>query len=478
MSEKYVTAVDLGAESGRVMRVGFDGKHFTLKCAAQFPNKPVLAGDTLHWDILNLWHNTYTWIDANISATSSIGVDAWGNDFGLLDRQGTLLSNPVHYRDKRTQGMTEWISERVPLRTIFERTGIQYLPLNGLYQIASMVRDNSPLLDCAATFLTMPDLFNYWLTGERVGEYTNATTTQCYNPRQRNWDKETLTQLGIPTHIFPATVQPGTQIGTYQNVPVLAPACHDTGSAVVAIPTTTDEFAYLSSGTWSLLGLEVEQPIINDAAFEANVTNEGGVYGTIRLLKNVMGLWLAQECRATWQTRGTTYSYDELVDLASQAAPFRSLIDPDHAMFVRGGDMPARIQDFCRQSAQPVPENVGEVMRCIFESLALKYRFVLEKLLSLTQRTVQRLHIVGGGSQNTLLCQMTADCTGLPVYAGPVEATALGNGIVQLIALGEIADLEQAREILSKTSSLTPYEPQNRDAWQTIFERFLDLLGE
>ena len=478
MLEKYVIAVDLGAESGRVMRVGFNGKELTLERESQFANIPVKAGNTLYWDILRLWYDVRTGIDATVSTATSIGVDTWGTDFALLDHQGNLLANPVHYRDNRIQGMKDWVSERISLWVVFQRTGIQYMPVNTLYQIASIVRDDSPILEYAATFLTIPDLLNAWLTGTYACEYTNATTTQCYNPRQHDWDREILSSLGIPGDIFPSIVQPGTQIGAYQNVPVIAPACHDTGSAVVAIPTTVADFAYLSSGTWSLLGLEVDEPIINQTAFESNITNEGGVYGTIRLLKNVMGLWLAQECRNTWRKRGASYSHDELVALAAEARPFHSLIDPDHPMFIHAGDMPSRIQSYCQRSAQPVPDTVGAVIRCVFESLALKYRFALEKLLSLTQHDVSRLHVVGGGSQNKLLCQMTANSTGLPVYAGPVEATAMGNGIIQFITLGEIENLAQAREILSRSVTLTHYEPEDRGEWEQAYLRFLELLGE
>jgi rhamnulokinase len=373
--------------------------------------------------------------------------------------------------------MMDWVFERVPRRTVFERTGIQFMAINTLYQLASLVRAKSPALDIAATFVMIPDLFNFWLSGVRGCEFTNATTTQALNPRTGDWDWGTLSALGLPANIFPSIIQPGSQIGAYNGIPVIAPACHDTGSAVVAVPTTTRDYAYCSSGTWSLFGLEVDEAVISDAAYEANVTNEGGINGTYRLLNNVMGLWLAQQCRATWRGQGTEYSYDQLTEAAQAAEPFRSLIEPDDPSFLPPGDMPTRIREFCRRSGQPEPETVGQVMRTVYESLALKYRFTLEKLIGLTGRRVERLHIIGGGTRNTLLCQMTADALGRLVIAGPAEATALGNAVVQLIALGEIANVAQAREILSRTVGTVQYEPQQTEAWDEAYQRFLSLVS-
>src|SRR5690606_32767052 len=329
---------------------GFDGSQFQFEEIHRFPNTPVQIRGTLHWNVLRLWHEITTGIHAAGQDIAGIGVDTWGVDYALLDRDGNLLANPVHYRDSRTDGMPEWVFERVPRRTVFERTGIQFMVINTLYQLASMVRYQSPLLDIAATLLPIPDLFNYWLSGARSAEFSHASTFQCYNPRSGGWDYETLQAVGFPTDILPPIIQPGTHIGDYNGIPVIAPACHDTGSAVVGVPTTTPDFAYLSSGTWSLIGLEVKEPVINDAAYTANVTNEGGAYGTFRLLKNVMGLWLAQQCRATWQQQGTDYSYEELTNNAMQAEPFRSLIDPDAPEFLPPGDMPARIRAFCQRT--------------------------------------------------------------------------------------------------------------------------------
>jgi len=474
---KHVIAIDLGAESGRVLRVGFDGGAFHFEEVHRFPNIPVEAQGTLYWDVLRLWHEITTGLGLAGTDVAGIGVDTWGVDFALLDRDGNLLSNPVHYRDSRTDGMYDWLFERVPRRTVFERTGIQFMIINTLYQIASMIHNDHPLLEYAATFLPIPDLFNYWLTGEKTAEFSHVSTMQIYNPRTGDWDFETLQAIGAPTDMFGPIVQPGTPIGTYNDIPVIAPACHDTGSAVVGVPTTTPNYAYLSSGTWSLIGLEVGEPVINEAAYAANVTNEGGAYGTFRLLKNVMGLWIAQQCRATWLQQGTDYSYDQLTAAAMDAAPFRSLIDPDDDLFLPPGDMPARIREFCQRTGQPLPQTTGQIMRTVYESLALKYRFALDRLVDLTDRPVDRLHIIGGGSQNNLLNQMTANATGRTVITGPVEATALGNAIVQFITLGELDNVAQARAILSKTIGTEAYNPEAGNDWQAAYERFLTYLS-
>lgn len=479
MTQKFVIAIDLGAESGRVMRAALVNDRLDLQPVHRFPNIPVQARDTLHWDALRLWHEIMTGIrlaaDGAAGEAAGVALDAWGVDTVLLDRDGRLLSNPVHYRDPRTDGMMDWVFERVPRRTVFERTGIQFIQINGLYQNASLVKNNSPLLDAAATLLTLPDLFNYWLSGAKTCEFTDATTTQMYDPRKKDWDIDTLNAIGFPTHILTEVVEPGTRLGKFEGIPVFTAASHDTGSAVVAVPTTTENYAYLSSGTWSLIGLEVPEPIITDATYEANLTNEGGAYNTIRLLKNVAGMWLAQQCRATWAAAGQDYDYDQMVGIASQSTSFRSFFDPDAPEMLPPGDMPARIRDYCTRTGQPAPETPGQTMRAVYESLALKYRFVLDRLIAVSGKTVDRLHIIGGGSQNTLLCQMTADAIGRPVVAGPSEATAAGNAVVQLIALGELANLSEARQMLSRTFETVVYEPKNTAEWEAQYERFKGL---
>jgi rhamnulokinase len=476
MVARHVLAIDLGAESGRVIKVDFDGGMLGFNVVHRFSNTPVFAGGTLYWDVLRLWHGIEAGIEAAGGGAASLGIDTWGVDGALLNRNGKLLSNPVHYRDRRNEGMMEWVFERVPRRTVFERTGIQFIQFNGLFQLASLIRDHSPLLDVADRFLPIADLFNYWLCGSKTCEFTHVTTQQMYNPRTQDWDRETLSALGIPLHIFGEIVPPGTRLGDYKSIPVIAPATHDTGSAVVAVPTTTPDFAYISSGTWSLVGLEIDEAIINDDSYAANVTNEGGYGGTYRFLKNCMGLWLVQQSKAIWAAAGQDYSYADLATAALAAPPFRSLYDVDDLLFMQPGDMPARIRAVCAAHGQPEPTTPGEVVRSIYESLAFKYRYLLEKMCRLTGKRMERLHIVGGGSQNALLNQMTADALGVVVVAGPSEATAIGNAVVQLIALGDLGSVAQARDMMSRAMELATYEPRNTAAWDAEYERYKQLV--
>jgi rhamnulokinase len=475
MNEHMVVAVDLGAESGRVIELCFDNHRLQYHEIHRFPNVPVQAQNTLYWDVLRLWQDILTGIEAVGTKPNSIGIDTWGVDFALLDQAGNLIANPVHYRDSRTDGIMDWVFERVPRQTVFEHTGIQFMQLNTLYQLASLVKNNSPLLKIAKTYLSIPDLLNYWLCGSRACEYTHATTTQILNARSGSWDPDLLDTIGLPTAIFPEIVPPATRLGDYNGIPVIAPATHDTGSAVVAVPTTTENFAYLSSGTWSLLGLELQEPVINETSYQANVTNEGGAYGTFRFLKNVMGLWIAQQCRATWQSQGVTYSYDQLTQEAAEAEPFRCYIDPDDTLFLPHGDMPVRVQAYCRRTGQLVPETVGQIMRTIFESLAMTYREVLDSLIDMSGKQVDRLHIIGGGGRNKLLSQMAANSTGREVVVGPFEATALGNGIVQLITLGVLHNVVEARQILSQTQETFTYEPHETSIWEEQYQRYRKL---
>jgi rhamnulokinase len=413
-------ALDLGAESGRAMLGRFDGERLRLAEVHRFPNVPVRLPDGLHWDILRLWSEVKQGLALAIREQADdlvgVGIDTWAVDFGLLDRGGTLIGNPYHYRDNRTDGMLDEAFRRVPHAEIFERTGIQFLPINSLYQLLAMAVHRAPALAIAATFLTIPDLLNYWLTGQTVCEFSNATTTQCYDPRRGAWAGEMLHALGIPTHIFAPLVPPGTNLGPLlphvadevglqprANLPVIAPACHDTGSAVAAVPVTAPGFAWISSGTWSVVGAEVPQPVIDERSLRYNFTNEGGVNGTFRFSRNVMGLWLVQECRRTWARQGEELSYEDLTTMASEAEPFQAVIDPDYGEFFKPGDMPARIQGFCRMTGQRVPASKGSILRCAQESIALKYRWVLERLEEMLGRRLEPLHIVGGGTQNRLL---------------------------------------------------------------------------
>lgn len=477
MSRQTVLAVDLGAESGRIMAVDFDGGALHVQELHRFSNGPVAVRGTLYWDFLGLWRDIQDGLQkGKVRQPASLGVDTWGVDFGLLDKQGALIANPVHYRDTRTDGMMEAVFERVPRVELFAQTGIQFLPINTLYQMMSLVQHRSPQLEVAQTFLTVPDLLNYWLTGARVCEFTNATTTQMMNPRTGAWALELLQRLQIPTHIFPEIVMPGTRLGQYEGIDVIAPACHDTGSAVAAVPAKNDAFAYISSGTWSLVGLEMSEPVINEAALQANATNEGGVNGTFRLLKNVMGLWILQQCRNTWAASGETYSYGHLVQMAREAPPLRSLVPVDDDVFLAPGDHVQHVRDLCRQSGQPVPETRGAIVRAVLESLALAYRHVLQQLQDVAEKSIEVIHIVGGGSQNDLLNQMTADATGKPVLAGPVEATVMGNALVQLIALSELDGIRQARAVIANTRELRRYEPHDEDAWDVADGRYRELM--
>jgi rhamnulokinase len=419
---------------------------------------------------------------------AGLGVDTWAVDFGLLGQDDALLGNPVHYRDSRTVGMMEEEFRRVPRQEIFERTGIQFMELNTLYQLLAMSLRQSPALEIAHTFLMIPDLLNFWLAGRKVCEFTNATTTQFYDPRQRAWSRPLLDALGLPHRALPEIVPPGTTLGPLLRsvaddtglgpVPVVAPACHDTGSAVVAVPAVGTDCAWISSGTWSVLGAEVPEPVINAESLAYNFTNEGGVEGTFRLSKNVMGLWLIQECRRTWARAGEDHSYDSLVEAARRSPPFRSLVDPDHGDFLRPGDMPMRLREFCARTGQPVPDDVGAIVRCALESLALKYRFQLERLESLLGRRVAALHIIGGGTQNRLLCQFTANATARRVLAGPVEATALGNVLMQAVALGHIGSVAEGRQVIARSFEPAAYEPVDAAAWDEAYSRFLGMLAD
>ncbi|NDJ52238.1 MAG: rhamnulokinase [Chloroflexi bacterium] len=476
MTSQTVLAVDLGAESGRVMAVQFDGRALHTEELARFPNTPVRVNGTLHWNFLSLWDNIQQGIASGTSLTpASIGVDTWGVDFALLDEQGHLLGNPVHYRDSRTDNMMTKVFERIPRAEVFAYTGIEVMQINTLYQLMSLVVEESPLLQVADTLLLSPDLINYWLTGEKISEYSIASTTQMINPHTRSWATPMLETLGIPSTILPEIVPPGTRIGSYNDIPVIAPACHDTGSAVAAAPATTPHFGYISSGTWSLVGIETDAPVITPEAAAANITNEGGVFDTIRLLKNVMGLWIVQQCRLKWRAVGEDYSYATLVGLAEQATPLQSIIDPNDVVFLRPGDHPALIRAKCEATGQPTPETPGAVVRCVLESLALAYRDMFERLERVSGHRVDVIHIIGGGSQNTLLNQMTADASGKPVMAGPVEATVIGNALIQLITLGELGSLGEARQIVADMASTTRYTPNLTDDWQAAYERYNTL---
>ncbi|WP_435018121.1 rhamnulokinase [Tundrisphaera sp. TA3] len=489
-------ALDLGAESGRGMIGRFDGERLQLEEVHRFPNGPVRLLNTLHWDVPRLWDEMKAAIRkavAGYPGLDGVGVDTWGVDFGLVGRGETLLGNPVHYRDARTDGVMEAAARTLPREAIYEATGLQFLPFNSIYQLIAMKQAGSPLLKMAESLLLMPDLFGWLMTGRRVGERTNATTTQLYDPRAGSWSDDLCRAFDLPRAILPELIDPGTELGPMLGsvadevglrspLTVLMPGTHDTASAVAAVPavvadpTAPPDWCYLSSGTWSLLGVEVPRPIITAETLRANFTNEGGVAGTTRLLKNIMGLWLVQECRRTWARAGREFSYDELIAAAREARPFATLVDPDDPSFFAPGDMPARIAAFAARTGQPVPEGEGGFVRCALESLALKYRWTVRRLESIVGTTIRAIHVVGGGSRNALLCQFTADACGVPVHAGPVEATAAGNILLQAMARGRIGSLADARAVVARSFPVATFEPQDAGAWSEAIGRFDGLV--
>ena len=485
-------AFDLGAESGRAVLGRFDGERATLEEVHRFPNVPVKLPDGLHWDVLHIFAEIKEGLAKAASLVGDaglhgIGVDTWAVDFGLLDRDGALVGNPSHHRDGRTEGMLEEAFRRVSREEIYRTTGIQFLRINTVYQLLAM--EDSPLLGAGETLLMIPDLLNYWLTGEKACEYTNATSTQLYDLERDGWATEMMGDLGIPARLFPRIISPATVLGPLLpevakeagfrdvEVPVIAVASHDTASAVVAVPAEVESFAYISSGTWSLVGVETPTAVTTPEALGANFTNEGGLGGRKRLLKNVMGLWLLQECRREWAGKGEEYTYEELVRLAEEAPAFGALVDPDHPSFMAPGEMLGRIKSFCEETGQEPPQEPGEVSRCIFDSLALKYRHVIEQAKVLSGRPVEAVHVVGGGSRNVLLCQLTADAARLPVLAGPVEATAMGNVMVQALARGRVGSLEEIRAVVRSSAEVERYEPRgDAERWSAVAERFSMLL--
>lgn len=487
----YLLAIDLGAESGRAILGMLRDDKLVLNEIHRFPNIPVRLPDGLHWDVLRLWteiKNAITIAARQCNKQAlSIGIDTWGVDFGLLDRCGALIGNPYHYRDNRTDGMMEQAFARMPREKIFELTGIQFMQLNTLYQLLALVVHKSPALDIAETFLTIPDLLNYWLTGEIACEFSNATTTQCYDPRERNWSAPLLAALNIPRHIFPKIILPGTTLGNLlphvvdeigAQATVIAPACHDTGSAVAAVPARNPNFAWISSGTWSILGAELREPVITPSSLKNNFTNEGGVGGTFRFSKNIAGLWLVQECRRHWAHTGNEVPYEELTQMAAQAKSFCAVIDVDDADFLKPGDMPARLRAYCERTRQTVPQSKGDIVRCVLESIALKYRLVLERLEEMIGHKLEPIHIVGGGTKNRLLNQFTADATNRHVVTGPAEATAIGNLMMQAIALGHIDSLADARAIIAQSFETSTFEPQDRAGWDEAYARLQSLIRE
>jgi len=484
---KPYLALDFGAQSGRALLAHLQAGILTTEEVHRFANEPVEYGGSLHWDVPRLWFEVRNALSRlGEVELAGIGVDAWGVDYALLGERGELLQNPYHYRDRRTEGIMEEVLGRVTKQEIYEATGIQFMPINTLYQLFAARRQTPELLKAAKCLLTIPDLFNYWLTGKAVCEFTNATTTQMVDPLKRGWAAGLMQRLELPAHLPAPMVEPGSIIGTLlpdiaghsclAGTTVIAPACHDTGSAVAAI-SAREGTAFLSSGTWSLLGTELDSPVITPDALRMNFTNEGGVNGTTRLLKNVMGLWMLQGCRQSWTAQGHRYEYRELIELAGREISFRHLIDPDDDSFLRPKDMLMAIDNFCTRTHQPVPKDPGAYVRAVLESLSFKYRIVLRNLEHVSGKSIEQIRIIGGGSKNRLLNQLTANATGRQVLAGPAEATALGNIALQILATGGAASLQEVRAMVDRSFRSEVFDPCETDQWEQHAERFEQYCG-
>lgn len=489
MAELKMLAIDLGASSGRGIVGAFDGNKLTLRENHRFSNDPVFVNGRFTWDILRIFFEiknsiTKTVIDGD--NVSTMGIDTWGVDYAFIDKNGRMMANPTHYRDTRTVNITDYVKQFVSPEEIYKVTGIQAIDFNTFNQLAADKRDDPEMLARADKMLFIPDLLNYFLTGKMATEYTIASTGMILDAAKRDFAFDLTDKLGINRSIFAPLVQPCNDLGTLlpqineevgnNNIRVVNVASHDTASAVISVPAQNNDFIYISSGTWSLMGAELPQPLINAETGSANYTNEGGAMGTIRFLKNIMGLWIIQESRRQWKREGNEYSFAQMETWAKEADPFASLINPDHASFNTPGNMPEKIREFCRETGQHVPETVGEVVRCIYESLALKYRYTVETIERLMGKKTSMINVVGGGTKDKFLSQMTADACGVPVCAGPEEATSIGNLMMQAIAAGEIKDLSEAREVVANSFELKHYEPtQDRGAWDEAYGKFCKL---
>ena len=485
---KRVLAFDFGASSGRAIIGQFDGGKITLEEVHRFSNDSVSVGGTVYWDVLRLFHEIKQGIIKARMAGGfdSIGIDTWGVDFGLIDSEGRLMENPIHYRDTRTAGLVEESFKTMPKEKLYGITGIQFMELNTLFQLISLKKYRPWMLERADKMLFMPDLFAYMLTGKMCAEYSIASTSQLIDLKTNSWSEEILDAFGIKKSIFAPLVKPGTVLGTLtpeiceecgvEPVPVISVCGHDTQSAITSVPCEDGKFAFLSSGTWSLFGTELEKPIVNEISLKINITNEGGFDDSTGFLKNIIGLWLIQESRRQWQRQGEDYSYADLEKLALAAEPFKCFIDPDAPEFVPHGNIPKRVQEFCKKTGQYVPQTVGEIMRCIYESLAMKYKLTFEKLRECTQQDYPVIHVIGGGTKDGLLCQLTANSCNRTVKAGPIEATVMGNIAVQLMSDGSVEGIGQARKIIADSSELKTYEPKETAEWEKAYADFLKIV--
>lgn len=485
---RQVLAFDFGASSGRAILGRLENGKIVMEEVYRFSNDPVIVGKTMYWDTLRQFFEIKQGIlkAKKKGGFESIGIDTWGVDFGLLDEHGVLLENAVHYRDDRTVGMQEEVFKAIPKDELYNLTGNQFENFNTVFQLYSLVQKRPWLLERADQMLLTPDLFNYFLTGEKKAEYTMVSTTQMMDAEHKVWSDRVLEALQIPSKILPEIVPSGTVVGNIQEsiceelgvepAKVIAVASHDTQSAVVAVPTEEKDFIFISCGTWSLFGTELPEPVIGEKSLEYNVSNEGGYGDTTTFLKNIIGLWLAQESRRQWMREGDEYSFGELEQMALKAEPFQSFIDPDAPEFTPAGNIPRRIRAFCERTGQKVPETVGEIMCCINQSLALKYRYALEQIEACTGKHYPMIHMIGGGIQSKLLCQMTANANSRKVLAGPVEATALGNIAVQMMSLGLIKDVDEARKIIANSEKTYEYMPQDQENWEAAYEKFKTII--
>ena len=486
--EKQVLTFDFGASSGRAMMGKFDGSRIELTEVHRFDNNPVMLRGTFYWDALALFHEIKQGITKarSYGEFSSIGIDTWGVDFGLLDKNGDLLQNPVHYRDSRSVGMAEEMGKQISMEDLYNATGVEVIEINTIFQIYSLVKKHPELLQRAGSVLMMSDLFGYFLTGKKVAEYSVASTTQMLDPATKNWNRKLLGKLGIPDRLFPKVVESGTVLGEVspdiceelgiQGVKVISIAGHDTTCAVAAAPASQEDFIFISCGTWSLFGTELKSPIISEESRRHNITNEGGYNGTTMFLKNLIGLWLIQETRRQYRREGKEYSYNDLEKYSVAAKPFQYFIDPNAQEFVAPGNIPERIRAYCRRTGQEIPETVGEIIRCIYESLAMTYRYTLEQIQDCTGKIYRDIHMLGGGTKDTLLCGMTANSTGCRIIAGPIEATAMGNVAVQLIAQGDIANLSEARKIIGASFETIEYLPKEETQWSEAYKRYRAII--
>jgi len=477
MNEQVYLGIDLGAESGRVMAGLWDGRRLRVEELHRFPNGPVAVAETLRWDALRLWSDIQIGLAVAAkrfgAAVVSVGVDTWGVDFVLLTKSGEMLGQPYHYRDGRVRGMFEHAFRRVPRAEIFARTGLQFMEFNTLYQLLAAQRAQPEVLAAADCLLMMPDFFHWCLCGSLTAEFTNATTSQCLNPITRDWAFDLLQKFGLPAGIFPKVAAPGTELGRLRpsvsqqtglgRIKVVAPPTHDTAAAVAAIPTASTgrgDWAYISSGTWSLMGVETQNAVLSERVLQLNYTNEGGMDGTFLLLRNITGLWLVAQCKKSFEARGRNFDYAQLARLAETAPGPHAIIDPDDARFANPADMPAAIQDYCRETSQPVPESEGALVRCALEGIAAKYGVVLAGLEEVAGHKIEVIHLVGGGARNQLLNQLAADRCRRPVVAGPVETTALGNLLAQVRAAGELTSLADMRQVVRSAAEMQVFEPR------------------